>query len=285
MMDKAMNSQHLTTSPEETLSYNQLLQENKRLLLLTETLETERVRLESQIARIAEIEADRESLRWLVDFLQKEKKRTFEQLQKEKVAVHQLERERAELQNDLKGIAEHSREFTDRYVLVEQQNTRLANLYVACCRLHSTLELNGVIEAVREIVINLVGTEELALFELDQSGSTLSLIGSFGIDEQQFREIRVGEGPIGGAAAMGRLFIRRGEEPDGPLVNGLPLSACVPLKVDGRVTGAIAVFRLLQQKGNFGPADIELFDLLATHAASALYCASLHGRRRLEAAS
>jgi hypothetical protein len=243
------------------------------------------VRLESEVARAQEIEKDRESLRWLVEFLQKEKKRLFEQLQASKVAAQKLERERAELKNDLKGIAESSREFTDRYVLVEQQNTRLANLYVACCRLHSTLDRTGVVEAVREIVINLIGTEEIALFELDESGSSLKLMGSFGIEEESFRDIRLGDGPIGSAAAMGRLFMRRGEESEAPLVNGLPLSACVPLKVDGRVTGAIAIFRLLQHKGSFELTDIELFDLLATHAASALYCAALHARQRVEATS
>jgi GAF domain-containing protein len=51
------------------------------------------------------------------------------------------------------------------------------------------------------------------------------------------------------------------------------LTACIPLVLDGHVIGAIAVFRLLDQKeSKLAPLDFELFDLLATHAASALYC-------------
>ena len=51
------------------------------------------------------------------------------------------------------------------------------------------------------------------------------------------------------------------------------LTACVPLVLDSHVIGAIAVFRLLDQKeSKLAPLDFELFDLLATHATSALYC-------------
>ena len=45
-----------------------------------------------------------------------------------------------------------------------------------------------------------------------------------------------------------------------------------------RVTGAIAIFRLLPQKTGFEEVDRELFELLATHAATALYCTALHAR-------
>jgi hypothetical protein len=44
------------------------------------------------------------------------------------------------------------------------------------------------------------------------------------------------------------------------------------------VTGAIAIYRLLPQKSGFEEVDRELFELLATHAATALYCTSLHAR-------
>jgi GAF domain-containing protein len=42
------------------------------------------------------------------------------------------------------------------------------------------------------------------------------------------------------------------------------------------VTGAIAIFRLLPQKVGLEEVDRELFELLATHAATALYCTQLH---------
>ena len=61
-----------------------------------------------------------------------------------------------------------------------------------------------------------------------------------------------------------------GEEPG--------LTACIPLKLEDRVVGAIALFRLLPQKSGFESLDMELFELLGTHAATALYASGLHER-------
>ena len=52
-------------------------------------------------------------------------------------------------------------------------------------------------------------------------------------------------------------------------------SVC-PLKVSGIATGALAIFRLLQQKAGLDPVDRELLDLLAARAATAMSCAGLH---------
>jgi hypothetical protein len=41
--------------------------------------------------------------------------------------------------------------------------------------------------------------------------------------------------------------------------------------LNSECTGAIAVFRLLAHKPEFEPLDLELFDLLASHAAVALH--------------
>jgi GAF domain-containing protein len=53
------------------------------------------------------------------------------------------------------------------------------------------------------------------------------------------------------------------------------MTACVPLVVDGRVTGAVAIFRLLEHKRGLEDVDSELFSLLGTQAATALYCTRL----------
>ena len=50
------------------------------------------------------------------------------------------------------------------------------------------------------------------------------------------------------------------------------ITACIPLKLDDEVIAVIALFSLLQQKSGLEPVDFELFDLLGSHAASALYC-------------
>ncbi len=53
---------------------------------------------------------------------------------------------------------------------------------------------------------------------------------------------------------------------------------CIPLRIEERPIGAIAIYRLLQQKDGFTPLDHELFTLLAGHAATAIFAARLYGQ-------
>jgi hypothetical protein len=58
------------------------------------------------------------------------------------------------------------------------------------------------------------------------------------------------------------------------------ITACIPLKVDGNVIGVIAIFRMLPQKQSIAFVDRELFSLLGSHAAMALYCSGLQQRAK-----
>ena len=53
---------------------------------------------------------------------------------------------------------------------------------------------------------------------------------------------------------------------------------CVPLHVQQRPIGAIAIHKLLQQKDGFTPLDHELFTLLGGHAATAVFAARLYSQ-------
>jgi GAF domain-containing protein len=183
------------------------------------------------------------------------------------------------LKEQLANVEAESRRFSERFAHVEQENSNLANLYVASYRLHGTVERREVLEILEEIATYLIGSEEVAIFEVDGPDGRLGLISSTGIDATPFRQIPAGHGVIGRSVSLGETWIaaddttaeRRREEAN--------LSACIPLKLNGKVTGAIALFRLLPQKTNGIEAmDRELFELLATHAAVALYCSGLHAR-------
>ena len=175
------------------------------------------------------------------------------------------------LRERVQTIEEESRSFSARYVEVEQQNTNLANLYVASYQLLGTLDRDRILEAIKEIVINLIGSEELAIFEL--TNGRLELAGSFGLDQAEWASVALGHGIVGLCGETGVRFLT-GEvlQPSG---REEKLTACIPLKLDDQVVGAIAIFSLLPQKPGLEPVDLELFDLLASHAASALYCTRL----------
>jgi GAF domain-containing protein len=120
--------------------------------------------------------------------------------------------------------------------------------------------------------------ESIAAVESDKQRAQqllLSACEELGIDPAAHAAVPVGAGRIGRTAATGTADIGASTEaPSRPQEQDL--TACVPLKLDGRVTGALALFRLLPQKAGFETIDHELFDLLATHAATALYCTRLH---------
>jgi len=239
---------------EETQSFTQdVLGEMQRLQVLVATLEREVGR---QQAQVATLRADGER--------------------------HQ--KEEAALKAQLDGIRQETESYSTRYQEIEHQNSNLANLYVASYRLHGTLDRKEVIAAIQEIIANLIGSEDAALFELDPETRTLQLAASFGVDPEVWRSVPIGSGVIGHAAETGETFVA-GEGQlvpvEGPESR---LTACVPLKLDGRVMGAIAIFGLLPQKVAIEELDHELFDLLATQAAFALYCTSLHAKVALEVA-
>jgi GAF domain-containing protein len=157
----------------------------------------------------------------------------------------------------------------------EAQVANLASLYVAVTSMHGALDRPSVLSSVQEIVTNLIGSEEMAIFETDPAQGRLTLLASTGIEPGPYQEISVGDGAIGRAAATGERVVRH---EGGSLTEDgdAALTACIPLKVAGRIVGVLAVFRLLPHKGSLDAIDIDLFDVLAAHAASALLFTRLY---------
>ncbi len=186
-----------------------------------------------------------------------------------------LEVERSRLEQE---VEQRTERMTTQFALVERQNADLAGLYVASYRLHESLEREEVLGVIQEVLANLVGSEEIAVYELSPDGQTLNAVRSSGVDEARLGSLPAREGLIGRAVASGAIWAH-GEAPGGALLpHEADLTACIPLTLFGRVTGLIAVFRLLKQKAALTRVDKELFELLSTHAATALYCAGLHAR-------
>lgn len=180
-------------------------------------------------------------------------------------------RERRRAEERAAEIETEAKRYYDHYVNVEVQNANVANLYVASSRLNETLRRDEVLEAIQEIVINLIGSEELAIYDL--KGGVLRLASSFGTIDDALREIALGSGTIGRATRDGETWVVGNGDPAGALPAERNLTACIPLRVDGRVIGAIAIFRLLRHKRGLEDVDRELFALLSTQAAAALHFA------------
>jgi phage shock protein A len=277
MKDKNDVGSYVRRVQEGTQRYAQdVLTENERLRMLVTSLEGEKLLLSDKAQLVGELAQANEALRTLAASLETETRRLQEHAVSLRVDRERYEKELARLQTQLDGVRDESEQYSARYAEVEQQNSNLANLYVASYRLHGTLSRKEVLDTIQEIVANLIGSEEAALFELDAEGRVLNLAASYGVGPETRRSIPLGDGLIGRAAQSGEIYVADPDSPTQGRDGEEHLTACIPLVLDGRVSGAIAIYRLLPQKAGVEEVDRELFDLLATHAATALYCTKLH---------
>jgi hypothetical protein len=237
---------------ESTQRYaKDLLRENEKLLCMAVAVHSEKLQLQDQVDALrSQIQRHREIERSLM------------------AQMSDLEDARSNL--------------SSRYVQVEQSNSNLANLYVASYRIHGSLDRTQVIDSIHEVLVGLVGSEQFAIFTrpLGDLQAPFVVTSSMGLSREFCDALRTDAGRIGEALHQGITFVRASQDLEPVTAGEELLTACVPLLVGEGIHGAIAVFRLLSHKPDFEPIDRELFDLLATHAASALYCSELHARVR-----
>ena len=188
--------------------------------------------------------------------------------------IRGLETEKEDVLERLNALEEENRQFAGRFVEIEEENNNLANLYVASFQLHSTLEMAEVLKIIIEIVINLIGAEVFAVYILDEKTNAIEPVASEGAPVNAFPTTRLGEGPVGAALKSGETSTSEAEASQDL---GEPI-VTIPLRVEGRPIGAIAICELLAQKDGFSPLDHELFTLLGGHAATAIFAAQLHAQ-------
>jgi len=196
--------------------------------------------------------------------------------------VKMLEEQNAALKQELDEIKEHystvekeNLEFSQRYLDVERQNSNLINMYVASYRLHSTLDYQEVMQIIEEIVINLIGSEWFSIYVVDEANKRLCLIDHVSIGKVDapppVKEIFSDDGKVWTSVRNAETFVSE----QNPAPAGQPL-ACIPLKTHDKVMGIIVIHELLIQKDGFQSLDYELFELLGTHAATAIFGSHLY---------
>ena len=227
-----------------------------------------------------EIIQENEKLRFRLVAMEEENKSLAERVtvtHKEDLVdrIHRLESEKEEILRRYQEVERENINFAKRYVEIEEENNNLANLYVASYQLHSTLDFKEVLQIVKEIIINLVGADQFAVFLLDQKKGELSAVVSEGIEEGPIPVIKLGEGIIGKNVQQdeGVYLAQSGSQTASDLLH--PLVA-IPLRIKKELIGAIVLYRLMEQKKDFTPLDVELFNLLGGHAATAVFGSKLY---------
>lgn len=179
--------------------------------------------------------------------------------------IDQLRNRLAEAETDLQ-------ETTDRMVEVEHQRGRLMGLYVATCELHETLDLEEVKRTVGEIAIDLLGADSFALLIRRGESDAYEVAVSRRTEE-------VADGLFAGPEYTGGDPMVDDALVDGVLrtatEEGSIALAVVPLTIKGTTMGALVILKLLEHKPSLTSEDRDMLDLLAAHAASALFAAQL----------
>jgi GAF domain-containing protein len=181
------------------------------------------------------------------------------------VTLWQAEHERAatneqELRVQVAALRADNRRLAELEAAASQRMGRLAQLLASALQLHAALLPADVLTVIKEIVANMIGSEEMGIFARRADGLLVPLDG-IGDDVAALGLIHAAA--LRDCMAAGKTLL--GDQP----------AACVPLLMDGRAMGVIAVFRLLPQKPTLDEGDLELFELLATHAGLALHHAEL----------
>jgi len=202
----------------------------------------------------------REQLRWENEALRAE--------------VAALRAENEQLKASLARRREDESWQAQRQGLVEAELAHLVRLRVASQRLHESLNPRELLDILQDLLVNLVGSEMLGIFELDSTGSALVLRVSLGIDAERFRRLPLGEeDPIGQAVRTGSPWLSELMEEGSAQKPTEGPRACVPLRLGRHVLGMMVLFGLLPHKRRLEPEDRELLELLATEGGRALYCA------------
>jgi hypothetical protein len=162
---------------------------------------------------------------------------------------------------------------------IERNHFLLMRLNAANARLIQSLEHNDVFEAIAEIIANLVGSEEIAVFDFHPAEQSFSLAWSWGVEAAALQPFLCGAGMLGRAAQQGLTQYRERQPETALLPHEKNLTACVILKSSGEIVGAIAIFGLLPQKNNLEWADFELLKFLETYGAVAIKFQRLQGKQ------
>jgi hypothetical protein len=193
--------------------------------------------------------------------------RLLEEVRALRAVLVRYETERLSLHRELATREEETHSLRDALGQARLRSAEAASLYIAVHRLHSTLDRGQVLQALEEILASLIGCEEVAVYER-RGASMLMPVVTVGLPPGAASPMREPTDVVEHVLCTGELWIGDGS---GASLLGRAITACIPLKVDGEITGMIVLFRLLAHKAALEPGDIELLEVLSQHAGTALY--------------
>ena len=178
-----------------------------------------------------------------------------------------------ELEKQVDAAERDREELTARLVEAEHQLGRLMNLYVATFQLHATLDPTEVQATIAEIAVDLLGAERFVLLLRIEGTNECEVALDRGLEHDDSglysRDKYLGGDPLVDAALEDGV-LRMGPDDLSHVI------AAVPLRVQDAIVGVLVVLKLFDHKTILRAEDRDLLDLLAAHAASALFAARVY---------
>jgi len=138
-------------------------------------------------------------------------------------------------------------------------------------RLRECRDQKSACEVVREIVSNLLGCEEMALFEVNRRQQKLALIWSFGVEPRKLHlPQRLSDSALS-AVLVGEACIAQVCGHVGSAGDKDKASAFVPIHFAGQIAGVLALLRLLPQKTNLDELDRAVLAVISSEAGKPLF--------------
>ena len=162
---------------------------------------------------------------------------------------------------------------------IERNHFLLMRLNAANARLIQSLEQGDAFEAIAEIIANLIGCEEVAMFDYHPDEQNFSLAWTSGVEAAAMQPFLCGAGMFGRTVEQGVSQYRERQPDTSLLPHEKTLTACIILKSSREVVGVVAMFGLLPQKSQLEWADFELVKFLETYGAVAIKFQGLQGKQ------
>ncbi|HEY6253674.1 MAG TPA: GAF domain-containing protein [Candidatus Angelobacter sp.] len=174
--------------------------------------------------------------------------------------------ERAELELKLRLLTNNSHHAEVRIAGLTQQCYELEAVLLASGRLLAALTREDAIRAIQDIVANVIGSEQMALFTMPAEKSEFEIIAYCGITKEQCLQAAGEDGMVARVWQSGTAIF--------PRSGGSGFTACVPLRAKQKLVAVLAIFSLLPQKLRLEPMDIEIMKFLEHYAGELLVAKS-----------
>lgn len=190
--------------------------------------------------------------------------------------LESLKKEHETLRRRYEAILQDSARYKERYQSIEEENEKMANLFVASYQLHSTMDFPTATQVVIEILLNFVGAGRFGIFLADGSSPSFSPLAAHGAEPRDLPVLTTDNALVADAVSTGQPAVR--DTSLGAPTESEPV-VCVPLRLGQEIRGLVAIFSFLQQKTEIVQLDLDLFGLLTDNAAGVLESTFVLGKK------